>query len=42
MKIHENLMKNEKFFENQENCIPIKRFIKELIWKIGPVFYGNP
>ena len=34
-------MKNRKSFDNPENCILIKDFIKELIKKIGPGFFGN-
>ena len=34
-------MNNKKLFENRENCILIKYFIKELIMKIGPAFSGN-
>ena len=37
-KIDENPIKNRKSFENQENWILIKHFIKELIRKIGPAF----
>ena len=40
--INDNPMKNRKSFENPENCILIKHFIKELIRKIGPAFSGNP
>ena len=42
IKINENPMKNMKSIENQENCTLIKHFIKELIRKIGPAFFGNP
>ena len=41
IKINENLMKNRKSFENQENCTLIKHFIKELIGKIASRFSGN-
>ena len=41
-KINENQMKNKKSFEDHENCILIKDFIKELIRKIGSAFSGNP
>ena len=37
----ENHMKNRKSFENKENGILIKRFIKELMLKTGPAFSGN-
>ena len=40
-KINENHMKNRKSFENQEHCILMKDFIKELIRKIGPGSSGN-
>ena len=35
-------MKNMKSFENRKKCTLIKHFIKELILKIGPAFFGNP